>query len=223
MQTAVSKYVFHEEYGEGEIINGMRELDQEGNILSVDVMFEHGIVREVPSEELIQLEEGRGRPKGSLNVKGRKNEPFVKKARAMPKPKDPDEDEDEKDAYPEASSDGKHVINALGGILDRDAPTGKVSGHTITKKKAKELHTHLLGIEKPEERAMQSAQVHSGTHPMMKEDVVTEQKEPPMSVDTAATRFRSVEEAVRNIIKTNNDVRKTAKEEEFKSNNPHMF
>ena len=141
----------------------------------------------------------------------------------MPKPKNPDEDEDEKDVYPEASSDGKHVINALGGILDRDAPTGKVSGHTITKKKAKELHTHLLGIEKPEERAMQSAQVHSGTHPMMKEDVEEVEVLPPMSEYAKANRFISVENAALDIMKNNRNLRQEAKEEEFKSNNPDIF
>jgi len=47
--------VYHEEFGEGQIINSTEVLDEAGNILYVDVMFEHGVELSVSSEELSEL------------------------------------------------------------------------------------------------------------------------------------------------------------------------
>lgn len=44
--------VFHEKFGEGQIINSTEKLDESGNMVSADVMFEHGIVRDMNLSEL---------------------------------------------------------------------------------------------------------------------------------------------------------------------------
>ena len=50
--------VFHENFGVGQLINGMHsQPDHEGNIEFYDVMFEHGIEQTVPAEELEDLSE----------------------------------------------------------------------------------------------------------------------------------------------------------------------
>jgi len=44
--------VFHEKFGEGQTINSTEKLDESGNMVSADVMFEHGIVRDMNLSEL---------------------------------------------------------------------------------------------------------------------------------------------------------------------------
>lgn len=48
-----AKHVVHEQWGEGETITTMHaDPDSDGNIAWYDIMFEHGIEREVPTEQL---------------------------------------------------------------------------------------------------------------------------------------------------------------------------
>lgn len=50
-------FVTHEEFGEGQIINSTEVLDEEGFIVSADVMFEHGIEAAVDAAALTVLED----------------------------------------------------------------------------------------------------------------------------------------------------------------------
>jgi hypothetical protein len=50
--------VFHEKFGEGDLINGMHaQPNEDGSIDWFDVFFEHGIERQVPSEDLFEISE----------------------------------------------------------------------------------------------------------------------------------------------------------------------
>jgi fructose-specific phosphotransferase system component IIB len=117
MANELPKYVFHEEFGEGETINGMQTIDESGDVTNTDVMFEHGIVRDVPVEELIVLE-GRGRPKGSKNKpKGGETKP------TMPATKTPSNSEDD-------DSDGPSGPGIHGELL-RHQDLGDLKHHEI--------------------------------------------------------------------------------------------
>ena len=58
------KYVFHEQFGNGELINGMHDQPAEdGSVSWFDVMFEHGIEQRVSIDDLYEdTPKGRGRP-----------------------------------------------------------------------------------------------------------------------------------------------------------------
>jgi len=117
MANELPKYVFHEEFGEGETINGMQTIDESGDVTNTDVMFEHGIVRDVPVEELMVLE-GRGRPKGSKNKpKGGETKP------TMPATKTPSNSEDD-------DSDGPSGPGIHGELL-RHQDLGDLKHHEI--------------------------------------------------------------------------------------------
>jgi len=117
MANELPKYVFHEEFGEGETINGMQTIDESGDVTNTDVMFEHGIVRNVPVEELMVLE-GRGRPKGSKNKpKGGETKP------TMPTTKTPSNSEDD-------DSDGPSGPGIHGELL-RHQDLGDLKHHEI--------------------------------------------------------------------------------------------
>ena len=58
-QHLCAKNVVHEEWGEGQPVHGMHsEPDEEGNIAWYDVMFEHGIEKEVSIDDLVVTKEG---------------------------------------------------------------------------------------------------------------------------------------------------------------------
>jgi len=119
MANEFPKYVFHEEFGEGETINGMYELDEEGDVVSADIMFEHGIEKDVPADELMVLE-GRGRPKGSKNKpKGEGVKP------KMPSTRTPSNSEDDEDDSDGPSGPGIH------GELLRHQDLGDLKNHEI--------------------------------------------------------------------------------------------
>jgi hypothetical protein len=52
--------VHHEKFGIGEVVNSTEKLDEAGNIISADVMFEHGIEQDLQisvDEEVEEIEE----------------------------------------------------------------------------------------------------------------------------------------------------------------------
>ena len=58
-QHLCAKNVVYEEWGEGQPVHGMHsEPDEEGNIAWYDVMFEHGIEKEVSIDDLVVTKEG---------------------------------------------------------------------------------------------------------------------------------------------------------------------
>ena len=44
--------VYHEKFGTGTILNSTEQFDEAGNIVSADVMFEHGIEQDIQLDEL---------------------------------------------------------------------------------------------------------------------------------------------------------------------------
>ena len=50
--------VKHEEYGVGECMKEMHDLDENGNVAHYDVLFSHGIEKNVPVENLEVVKEG---------------------------------------------------------------------------------------------------------------------------------------------------------------------
>ncbi|ADO98915.1 possible cytitidyltransferase [Prochlorococcus phage P-SSM7] len=50
--------VKHEEYGVGECMKEMHDLDENGNVAHYDVLFSHGIEKNVPVENLEIVKEG---------------------------------------------------------------------------------------------------------------------------------------------------------------------
>ena len=91
--------VQHEEYGVGSILPSTEQFDEEGQILTVDVMFEHGIEREVAADELSPLTEkglfGK-QEKLDKNDNGKLDSDDFKKLRKKGK-KDKDKDDDNDD------------------------------------------------------------------------------------------------------------------------------
>ena len=51
--------VYHEEFGEGQILASTEQFDEAGNITSADVMFEHGVEMGMSAHDLQDLEEGK--------------------------------------------------------------------------------------------------------------------------------------------------------------------
>lgn len=49
--------VYHEKFGTGTILKSTEQFDEAGNIISADVMFEHGIEQGVQLEEIEDLDE----------------------------------------------------------------------------------------------------------------------------------------------------------------------
>ena len=52
--------VHHEKFGIGELVNSTEKLDEAGNIISADIMFEHGIEQDIQisvDEEVEEIEE----------------------------------------------------------------------------------------------------------------------------------------------------------------------
>ena len=49
--------VYHEKFGTGKILKSTEQFDEAGNIISADVMFEHGIEQDIQLEEIEDLDE----------------------------------------------------------------------------------------------------------------------------------------------------------------------
>ena len=47
--------VYHEEFGEGQILASTEQFDEAGNITSADVMFEHGVEMSISADDLQEL------------------------------------------------------------------------------------------------------------------------------------------------------------------------
>lgn len=196
--------VYHEKFGTGTILKSTEQFDEAGNIVSADVMFEHGIEQDVQLEEIEDLDEklSGNQHKIDANKNGKVDAHDFKLLRG--KKTDTDESADDKDDMKE----GK-ISKALTGA----AIAATLSAGGMMAKGAHDYH------QKDPRIAMSQYDLDKmggKDFTKMKESV---EVAPRMTPDSASMRMPAVESVVRDIMSQQRNLRQEAKIAEFKSRN----
>ena len=212
--------VYHEKFGTGTILKSTEQFDEAGNMVSADVMFEHGIEQGVQLEEIEDLENdildivdeavnsalneklSGNQHKIDANKNGKVDAHDFKLLRG--KKTDTDESADDKDDMKE----GK-ISKALTGA----AIAATLSAGGMMAKGAHDYH------QKDPRIAMSQYDLDKmggKDFTKMKESV---EVAPRMTPDSASMRMPAVESVVRDIMSQQRNLRQEAKIAEFKSRN----
>ena len=196
--------VYHEKFGTGTILKSTEQFDEAGNIVSADVMFEHGIEQDVQLEEIEDLDEklSGNQHKIDANKNGKVDAHDFKLLRG--KKTDTDESADDKDDMKE----GK-ISKALTGA----AIAATIGAGGMMAKGAHDYH------QKDPRIAMSQYDLDKmggKDFTKIKESVVVT---PRMTPDSASMRMPAVESVVRDIMSQQRNLRQEAKIADFKSRN----
>jgi len=218
--------VYHEKFGTGEILKSTEQFDEAGNIISADVMFEHGI------EQDIQLDELSKKTLGS----------YIKKSAdsAVDNARDADDSGNrsiDRITYGVAqrrahATDAKNYFNKsqkrLSGI---SKATSK-----LTKEEIEDLENDILDIvdeavnsalnekligNQKKIDANKNGKIDAEDFKKLRKEEVSESVvvAPRMTPDSASMRMPAVESVVRDIMSQHRNIRQEAKVAEFKSRN----
>ena len=112
--------VYHEIFGTGTILKSTEQFDEAGNIVSADVMFEHGIEQDVQLEEIEDLDEklSGSQHKIDANKNGKVDAHDFKLLRGKKtdtdkSDDDKDESDDDKDDMKDMKSDKKNMKESV--------------------------------------------------------------------------------------------------------------
>lgn len=218
--------VYHEEFGEGEIINSTEVVDENGYIVSADIMFEHGIEQNISGSELEEATKGEVRINAAsarLKKKTQKEKVGTDETRSnlqWPLHRVKSDSHDKEERVKEV-----HLIRAK----DKHAAVAKVqlslsrAGHEINsvkhagmvKEETEELDEKLVGKQDKID-ANKNGKIDSDDFKKLKE---SSEFKTTVTPATAALRIPAVENTVREILNQNRNLRQEAKLEEFKLRN----
>jgi len=198
--------VHHEKFGIGEVVNSTEKLDEAGNIISADVMFEHGIEQDLQipvDEEVEEIDETSTEKLGKYVVAAAKD---MGNAR--------------RDMIAAGTKwNGKAGIRTLKRSIGIDKAVNKI-GKNAQNEEVEEIEEKLIGNQKKID-ANKNGKIDAEDFKKLRKEEVAESVVVTSRVtpDSAALRMPAVENVVRDIMSQHRNLRQEAKENEFKSRN----
>ena len=221
--------VYHEKFGTGTILNSTEQFDGAGNIVSADVMFEHGI------EQDIQLDELSKKTLGSYVKKSADS--AVDNARNADDSGNRAHDYNNRNFY--SASDRKiHATDAKNYFNKSQKRLSGISKATskLTKEEIEDLENDILDIvdeavnsalnekligNQKKIDANKNGKIDAEDFKKLRKEEVLESVvvAPRMTPDSASMRMPAVESVVRDIMSQQRNLRQEAKIADFKSRN----
>jgi len=220
--------VYHEKFGTGEILKSTEQFDEAGNIISADVMFEHGI------EQDVQLDELSKKTLGSY-VKKAANDSSDRTGYAgelHQKASDLDNPRDNLASQKRILSDRDKQLR----IANKRRRGISKAVNKLTKEEIEDLENDILDIvdeavnsalnekligNQKKIDANKNGKIDAEDFKKLRKEEVSESVvvAPRMTPDSASMRMPAVESVVRDIMSQHRNIRQEAKVAEFKSRN----